>query len=59
LVIAGAVHEQQDELSVVLLGQCVEKNLAFAYLNESLKGFLKREPPMQRLLLPLAVNLHG
>jgi hypothetical protein len=27
LMIAGAVHEQQDELSAVLLGQCVEKTL--------------------------------
>ena len=27
LMIAGAVHEQQDELPAVLLGQCVEKNL--------------------------------
>jgi hypothetical protein len=27
LMIASAVHEQQDELSAVLLGQCIEKNL--------------------------------
>ena len=26
-MIAGTVHEQQDELPAVLLGQCVEKNL--------------------------------
>jgi hypothetical protein len=27
LMIAGAVHEQQDELPTVLLSQCVEENL--------------------------------
>ena len=26
-MIAGAVHEQQDELPTVLLSQCVEENL--------------------------------
>jgi hypothetical protein len=26
-MIAGAVHEQQDEVPTVLLSQCVEKNL--------------------------------